>query len=110
MEKVTFSIPTMWADHHVLAVRQTLGSVNGVQEVLASSAYKDVQVKYDPAAVDVKGLVKTLTEAGYPADESPPLPDHPKRIDDASDWFQFQERVTKTDRRDLEMSGDHRKY
>ena len=25
-------------------------------------------------------------------------------------WFQFQERVTTTDERDLLMSGDHRKY
>lgn len=110
MEKVTFNIPSMWADHHVLSVRQTLAQVAGVEEVVASSAYKDVLVKYDPATVDVPALANALQEAGYQADQSPALPSYPQRKDDASDWFQFQERVTQTDLRDLEMSGDHRKY
>jgi copper chaperone CopZ len=110
MEKVTFSIPSMWADHHVLSVRQTLAQVAGVEEVVASSAYKDVLVKYDPATVDVPALANALQEAGYQADQAPALPSHPQRKDDASDWFQFQERITQTDLRDLEMSGDHRKY
>ena len=110
MEKVTLNIPSLWADHHVLAVRQALAQIDGIQEVLASSAYKDVLIKYDPAAVDVPTLARVLAEAGYPAEQSPELPSYPERTDDSSDWFQFQERVTKTDRRDLEMSGDHRKY
>ena len=110
MEKVTFNIPAMWADHHVLAVRQTLAQIGGVEEVMASSAYKDVLVKYDPMAVEPQALSSALAEAGYPVDNAPGIPSYPERIDDSSDWFQFQERVTKTDRRDLEMSGDHRKY
>lgn len=110
MEKVTFNIPSMWADHHVLALRQALAQMDGVQEVIASSAYKDVLIKYDPAVVNAEALSTALAEAGYPADQSPEVPSHPERTDDSSDWFQFQERVTETDRRDLEMSGDHRKY
>jgi copper chaperone CopZ len=110
MEKVTFSIPAMWADHHTLAVRQTLGQVNGVQEVIASAMYKDVLVNYDPAVVSPEYLVSTLAEAGYEIGKAPEFPTVPKRIDDSSDWFQFQKRVTETDRRDLAMSGDHRKY
>jgi copper chaperone CopZ len=110
MEKVTFKVPSMWADHHVLAVRQTLAQVGGVEEVVASSSYKDVLVKYDPDTVDVTALASALAAAGYEADQAPPIPSPPKRIDDSSDWFQFQERVTQTDQRDLEMSGDHRKY
>lgn len=110
MEKTTFNIPAMWADHHVLAVREALGQVNGVQEVLASAMYKDILVKYDPATVTPETLERTLTEAGYEIAKAPDLPTYPERIDDSSDWFQFQERVTETDMRDLEMSGDHRKY
>jgi copper chaperone CopZ len=110
MEKVTFNIPAMWADHHVLKVRQTLTQIGGVENVLASATYKDVLVTYDPAAVEPQALSNALAEAGYPIGEAPSFPPHPERIDDSSDWFQFQERVTKTDRRDLEMSGDHRKY
>jgi copper chaperone CopZ len=110
MEKVTFSIPAMWADHHVLAVRQALGQVAGVEEVVASSLYKDVLVKYDPATVTADTLASKLAGAGYEIAQAPSLPTYPQRIDDSSDWFQFQERITVTDRRDLEMSGDHRKY
>ena len=110
MEKVTFSIPSMWADHHVLLVREALGQVRGVQEVLASAMYKDVLVEYDPAMVTPDALSGALAGAGYEIAQIPELPTHPQRIDDASDWFQFQERITETDLRDLEMSGDHRKY
>jgi len=110
MEEVTFSIPAMWADHHTLVVRDALGQVGGVKEVIASALYGDVLVKYDPAAVTPESLANTLAEAGYEVGRAPELPAHPKRIEDASDWFQFQERVTVTDVRDLEMSGDHRMY
>lgn len=110
MEKVTFNVPAMWADHHVLTVRDVLQGVAGVDEVLASAAYKDVLVKYDPAATDADALSGALAEAGYPVAEAPEIPGQPERTDDASDWFQFQDRVTETDMRDLEMSGDHRKY
>jgi copper chaperone CopZ len=110
MEKVTLNVPSMWADHHVLSVRQALAEVGGVEGVTASAAYKDVLVEYDPATVDVTVLVNALAEEGYEVERAPSLPSHPRRIDDSSDWFQFQERVTQTDQRDLEMSGDHRKY
>ena len=110
MEKVTFSLPSMWADHHVLQVRQVLGQVAGVQEVLASAMYKDVVVKYDPSTVTPEALQGALTESGYQIAAAPSIPNYPERIDDTSDWFQFQERITETDMRDLEMSGDHRKY
>jgi len=110
MEKVTFSVPAMWADHHVLAVRQALGQISGVQNVIASAMYKDVSVEYEPDTVTPEALQAALEEAGYKIAQTPELPQHPKRIDDTSDWFRFQERITETDMRDLEMSGDFRKY
>jgi copper chaperone CopZ len=110
MDKVTFSIPTMWADHHTLAVRDALNQVDGVSEVIASSLYKDVLVKYDPAIVAPDALASKLAEAGYEIGKELELAAQPPSIDDASAWFRFQERVTETNLRDLEMSGDHRKY
>ena len=110
MEQLTFSVPAMWADHHTLAVRDALAGVGGVEEVVASALYKDVIIKYDPATASPEGLASALAEAGYQIEKAPPLPTYPERIDDSSDWFQFQERITETDMRDLEMSGDHRKY
>jgi copper chaperone CopZ len=110
MEKVVFKIPSLWADHHTLAVREALGQVDGVEEVTASALYKDVLIQYDPAAVSPDALAGALADAGYSADQAPEIPSHPERIDDSSDWFQFQERITETDMRDLEMSGEHRMY
>jgi copper chaperone CopZ len=110
MEKVTFSIPAMWADHHVLAVRDALGKVGGIEELTASALYQDVLITYDPALVGPETLAQTLVDAGYELSARPSLPSYPERTDDSSDWFRFQERITETDFRDLEMSGDHRKY
>jgi copper chaperone CopZ len=110
MEKVVFSIPKLWADHHVLAVRKALGQVDGVEEVIASALYKDVVIGYDATSVSPEALTSALADAGYEVDAGLDLPTYPERIDDSSDWFQFQERVTETDMRDLEMSGEHRKY
>ena len=110
MEKVTFSIPAMWADHHVLAVRETLSQINGVGDILASAMYKDVVVQYDPEATDPTALTQTLSQAGYEIARTPQIPTYPPRIDDTSDWFRLQDRITETNMLDLEMSGDHRQY
>jgi copper chaperone CopZ len=100
----------MWADHHTLAVRQALSEVDGVEAVLASALYKDVVVEYNPGVVRPESLAKALSDAGYEIAKAPELPTYPERTDDTSDWFQFQDRITETDLRDLELAGDHRKY
>ena len=110
MEKIVLQIPTMWADHHILSVREALEQVRGVTNIVASSMYKDVVIHYDPSATSPDALAQVLGQAGYPVGVEPALPPHPSRIDDTAAWFQLQERVTVTDRRDLEASGDHRKY
>ena len=110
MEKVTFSIPAMWADHHVLAVREALSRVNGVEDILASAMYKDVVIQYDPGSTGPADLTQALSQAGYEISRSPQIPAYPPRIDDASDWFRLQDRITETNMLDLEMSGDHRQY
>jgi copper chaperone CopZ len=110
MDSLTLSLPTMWADHHILAVRDTLGKVPGVQQVVASALYRDVRVQYDPAATSADALIGILAQVGYPVGKELDLAPFPKRTDDSSDWFQFQDRITVTDRRDLEASGDFRKY
>ena len=51
MEKVIVDVPSMYADHHVLVVRELLTGQEGVGEVYASAAFKQVLVHYDPAAI-----------------------------------------------------------
>jgi len=49
MENALFTVPSMYADHHVIAVREVLLAMPGVEDVSASAAWQQVQVVYDPA-------------------------------------------------------------
>lgn len=65
MEKVTFNVPAMYGDHHVLEVRRILLAIPGVEDVYASSAFQVVEVTYDPQQVDDRQIAAKLEEAGY---------------------------------------------
>ena len=118
MENVLFDVPAMYADHHVIAVRQALLSLPGVEDVWASSAWQQVQVTYNPAAVSPADLGRALEQAGYPVSDgsSPPAPapatlgrqagPHAKDLA----WDALGARVTRTNQADLAMSGEFRRY
>ncbi len=110
MEQLTLSIPTMWADHHVLAVREALAALQGVQEVEASSAGKFVRLSFDPAATAKERIVQALRDAGYDPSATAEFPEPAANKAPESAWFAQSGRVTQTNRLDLEMSGDFRKY
>ena len=110
VEKVAFDLPKMYADHHVEAVRAALLQLEGVEEVLASSAAKHVAVHYDDKKVKAAAISDTLAKAGYAPGEEPTLPKLPEGKEDTSPWFQAIHRITGTNMLDLEMSGDFRKY
>lgn len=109
-EKTVFDVPKMYADHHVLLVRDTLLKLKGVEEVIASSAFRRVVVHFNPKQVSSKQIQAALTGAGYGPDQEWQLPDTLEGKDDASLWFQGGPRMTRTNIKDLEMSGDFRKY
>jgi excisionase family DNA binding protein len=44
MENALLNVPAMYADHHVIAVRNILTAMPGVADVWASSAWRQVQV------------------------------------------------------------------
>jgi hypothetical protein len=101
----------MYADHHVERVRDALLAVDGVQDVLASSAFKRVLVSsFDAKSAKPEQLEQALTAAGYAPDEQPKLPELPTSTADDSPWFRSTPRVTRTNLLDLEMSGDFRKW
>ena len=104
----TLPVPRMYADHHVAAVRETLGALSGVQEIQASAAFKEVVVKHT-AKVTKKALVEALEKAGYAVAEGEPVEAEPSCFGDPS-WYECAPRCIKTNEVDLEMSGDHRKY
>ena len=110
MERITFSVPTLFADHHVKHVRKALLSLPGVTDVIASSMYRDVTVDYDPAKVPAADIRKAVEDAGYPIGAGPELAPLVPSKDDGSPWYMVQRRRTTTVMLDREMAGDFRKY
>ena len=109
MEKTVLSVPTMWADHHVLKVREVLTALDGIEDLYASAAWKQVVVEYDPAKLDEAGIVDALADAGYGIDGAPDLEGQPLSAGDPA-WDKLGVRVTKTNKRDHELSGEFRRY
>jgi copper chaperone CopZ len=75
MEKKRFEAPALYADHHVSEVRRILLELAGVTEVYASSAFRLIEVEFDPSQVSGKQIEAQLREAGY-LDEMP-VPSEP---------------------------------
>ena len=111
MQTATLDVPALWADHHVLRVRDVLVPIDGVEDVYASSAWKQVLVKYDEAKVDRPAIEKALADAGYPV--GGPGADvlvQPGVVQRDPQWEVLGARETTTNQADLEMSGEFRRY
>jgi copper chaperone CopZ len=109
MAKMTLDVPTLWADHHVLKVREALLGLDGVDDVYASSAWKQVLVTYNKKTKKAD-IEKALANAGYPVgDGEMPIVVQPTEIRRDPQWAAGA-RMTQTNRVDLEMSGEFRKY
>ena len=65
MKTITFEVPALYGDHHVVEVRRLLLETPGVQDVYASSAFHLVEVTFDPNQIDEETIEKKLEEAGY---------------------------------------------
>lgn len=104
----TLPLPSMYADHHVTAVRESLSALSGVQDIDASAAFKEVTVKHTKE-VSKKALTEALEKAGYPVAEEKPVEEEPSSLGDPA-WYECASRSIKTDPADLEMSGDFRMY
>ena len=111
MEKVVLDVPTLWADHHVLKVRDALFALEGVEDLYASAAWKQVLVTYDAAKVEPADIEKALAEAGYPVGEGEvPILAQPGKMRRDPQWAQMSVRKTETNMVELEMSGEFRRY
>lgn len=104
----TLPVPSMYADHHVAAVRKALSEVAGVQEIQASAAFKEVTVKHSKEVTN-EALVEALDKAGYQVGEEELVDQEPSCFGDPA-WYECASRCTRTDEADLAMSGDFRKY
>lgn len=68
MQKKTYELPTMYADHHVIEVRRILLEMPGVEDVYASSAFQALEVSFDPDVLPESQITEVLEEAGYLGD------------------------------------------
>jgi copper chaperone CopZ len=110
MQRVTLSAPTMFADHHVLKVREVLFALQGVDSVYASSAWQAVVVAYDEDKIASAAITEALDKAGYGPDKMTPiLAESGDNFKDPG-WEALGARATQTNQVDLAMSGEFRKY
>ncbi len=63
--KVSFDVPALFGDHHVIEVRRILLGLPGVQEVYASSCFQIVEVSFDPSKIGEAQIAAKLAEGGY---------------------------------------------
>ena len=70
---ITLETPAMYGDHHVLAIRQTLLEMPGVEEVYASSGFRAVEVTYNPDQIKGDAITNKLEEFGYLGEWSIPI-------------------------------------
>ena len=108
MEELTLAVPGMWADHHVLAVRDLLRQDDAVTSITASAldARRPRRVRrraHRSAAHRRPARARAGTPAAKPTHAAAPPTDKPA-------WATAGVRVTTTNAVDLAMSGDHRKY
>lgn len=72
METYALDVPTMFGDHHVIAVRELLLKLPGISDVYASSSFHLVEVRYDPEKLSPEVIKKKLEDAGYLGELSTP--------------------------------------
>ena len=66
MTKETLSIPNITCGHCVMAIKNELNQIEGVQDVTGSPENKNITVEWDlPASLDK--IKTTLNEINYPA-------------------------------------------
>lgn len=111
MEKLILNVPLMFADHHVLKVRDVLSGLEGVGDIYASSAWKQVMIAYDPGKLEPAAIEKSLAEAGYPPGEGEtPVLVERSAIKRDPQWERLAARSTQTYQADIDMSGEFRRY
>ncbi len=69
MEKLVLTIPTLYGDHHTIAVRKILQGMDGISDLYISSAWHQVSLRYDPEQLTREAIEAALAEHGYLTDE-----------------------------------------
>ncbi len=65
MKNKTIELPTMYGDHHVLAVREILQTLPGITHIYASSSFHMLEIEYDETQLTLDQVEAALDKAGY---------------------------------------------
>jgi len=111
MKQLILEMPTMYADHHVLKVREALDGLKGIEDAFASSAWKKLMISYQEKSIKPAEIEEALTNAGYPPGEgaTPILVNASSDIKRDPQWEKLGNRVTETNQIDVELSGQSRR-
>jgi copper chaperone CopZ len=66
MNTAKLTVPDMSCGHCEMTVKNTLGPIAGIDEVIVDLPTKTVRVTYDPAQVSVDQMGAALAEEFYP--------------------------------------------
>jgi copper chaperone CopZ len=66
-------VPNLYGDHHVIEIRRILLAIPGVLKVNASSAFRMVEVTFDPSQTNDLDISVKLDEAGYLSEWTVPI-------------------------------------
>lgn len=95
LQSVTFHVPSMYGDHHVTSVHSLLSALPGVDQVLASAAFRQVIVDFDEERTTVDSIAACLDGAGYATDGDYPQQNGATRNEDRV-WDHVDLRMTQT--------------
>lgn len=65
MKNAGFDLPMMYGDHHVVAVRELVLALPGIQDVFASSSFHLIDITFDESQITEAEIESVLAEAGY---------------------------------------------
>jgi copper chaperone CopZ len=65
MAELLLTIPALYGDHHTTAVHGILGQVEGIESAYVTSAFRQVEIKYDPKKIEEEAIKQVLAQAGY---------------------------------------------
>jgi len=72
MASLIITIPTLFGDHHTVAVHGILGGLEGVNKVYVSTAFRQVSVEFDSKKIKQEAILKVLADQGYSEGEYQP--------------------------------------
>ncbi len=108
MERLSFEVPELYADHQVTLVKEKLEGLPGVGQVQVSPVFGLVIVEVDAEQTPASLIKEALEGLALKGEGEMVIPSPADKGDPA--WYQVALRNTKTNPQEITMSGEFRQY